>query len=88
MMNDNKQANAHDKLSYIYLCCPKGKPNNITSIHDSCYASENTSARKNDLGILVTEMKRERPKSRPTVDDVKARVCRIYTSDNTSVFLI
>ena len=50
---------------------------NITSIHDSCYVSGSTSARKDDLGILVTEMKRERPKSRPTVDDVKARVCRI-----------
>ena len=30
MMNDNKQANARDKLSYIYLCCPKGKPNNCS----------------------------------------------------------
>ena len=36
MMNDNKQANARDKLSYIYLCCPKGKPNIgafLTSLH-------------------------------------------------------
>ena len=31
IMDDNKQANARDKLSYIYLCCPKGKPNTIST---------------------------------------------------------
>ena len=33
MMNDNKQANARDKLSYIYLCCPKGKPNMVAAVY-------------------------------------------------------